>query len=68
MSKFQRKLAEKMGEDTMTISVKEYDKLTQFKNIALGHAHTYMGNLALNKPQNVQTYKNMQQLIDLDKL
>ena len=27
MSKFQRKLAEKMGEKTMTISVKDWDKL-----------------------------------------
>lgn len=27
MSKFQRKLAEMMGEDTMIISVKEWDKL-----------------------------------------
>ena len=27
MSKFQRKLADKMGEKTMTISVKDYDQL-----------------------------------------
>lgn len=31
MSKFQRKLAEKMGEDTMKVSVKEWDELEALK-------------------------------------
>ncbi len=31
MSKFQRKLAEKMGEKTMTISVKDWDELEELK-------------------------------------